>query len=109
MVHLLQVVTVLVVAILFLVGGVLIYTLYYNPAANNVSEIIEIITNQSGFSSAGVNSSGVGGGGGVVVVDNGTSTTPPLNITLPSNVQILQNEINDTRYTAILIVENLTA
>ncbi len=98
MVHLLQVLAVLIVAILFIVGGILIYVLYYNPAADNVGEIIEIITNQSGLSA---------GGGS----DNGSTvvTTAPLNITLPSSVQILQNEINDTRYTAILITENLSS
>jgi len=95
MVHLLQVSVVLTtIALVALV--VLIYTQYDN-ATNNVTEVIEIISNQTGLSA--------GSGGAIVSTGNETG---PNDITLPSNVQILQNEINDTRYTAILFTENLT-
>lgn len=99
MVHLLQV-SVVLTAIALIVLGVLLYSQYYGTAAtNNISEIIEIIANDTGLSSSS------GGGGGATVSGNETG---PNDIPLPANVQILQNTINDTRYTAILFTENLT-
>lgn len=104
MVHLLQV-SVVLTAIALIALGVLLYSQYYNSARDNVSEIIEIISNQSSG-----NGSSVVSGGGDVSESSGPQTTYLVkdNITLPSNVQVLQNIINDTRYTAILITENLT-
>lgn len=99
MVHLLQV-SVVLTAIALIVLAVLLYSQYYGTATNNISEIIEIIANDTGLSSSS------GSGGGAIV--SGNETGPLNNIDLPSNVQILQNTINDTRYTAILFTENLT-
>lgn len=94
MVHLLQVSVILSLIALGILGFIL-YDQYYGPAQQNVTEIIEIIANQSQ------------GSGGGAVVNDGQNISAPGNITLPSNVQILQNTLNDTRYTAILITENL--
>src|SRR5690349_19500793 len=107
MVHLLQVSVILTAAVLLLVGGLIIYGSYYSNTSSNVTEVIKIISNQTGLSSVSGNQSD---GGAVVVSAGGNETAPTIgNITLPSNVQILQNEINNTRYTAILITENLTS
>ena len=90
MVNLLQVSVVLSLAVLFVVSGLAIYWVYYDKPE---------------FSSV-LSSPAIGGGGELVV--NSENQSAPNDITLPQNVQILQNEINDTRYTAILITENLT-
>lgn len=100
MVNLFQV---LVILLLIVVTGVVVgsalYALYSDNTTSPAMEIIEIISNQTGLSNGAENGSG----------PNQTTSYLTGNITLPSNVQILQNEINDTRYTAILITENLTS
>ncbi len=103
MVHLLQVSVILTAAVLLLVGGLIIYGAYYSNTSSNVTEVIKIISNQTGLSSVSGNQSG-----GAVIVNGSEGSAAPNNITLPGNVQILQNEINNTRYTAILITENLS-
>lgn len=107
MVHLLQV-SVILTAIALIALGVLLYSQYYNAATNNVSEIIEIIANQTGLSS------GNGTGGGGVTIENGSSVsnaTGPQLLILNNNtdIHILQNELNGTEYTAILFIQNQTS
>ena len=92
MVHLLQVSVILSALVLVVVGGILVFQYYNSNASENVENIVEII---SGNASGGANT-----------IEAAQNETAP--ITLPSNVQILQNDINNTRYTAILITENLT-
>jgi hypothetical protein len=103
MVHLLQI-SVILTAIALLALGIILYNEYYNPATKNVTEIIEIIANQSGLSGSV--------GGGVTVGENGssvsTNATGPQLLILNNNtdIQILQNELNGTEYTAILFTNS---
>ena len=103
MVHLLQV-SVVLTALALIALGVVLYNEYYGAAQNNVSEIIEIIANQTGLS-------GNGSGGGVTVdSSNGTVTNAsgPQLLILNNNtdIQILQNTVNGTEYTAILFTNS---
>ena len=102
MVHLLQV-SVILTAIALLALGIILYNEYYNPATKNVSEIIEIIANQSGLSGGGVS---VENGSSV---SNATGPTQLLILNNNTNIQILQNELNGTEYTAILFIQNQTS
>ena len=92
MVHLLQVSVILSALVLVVVGGILVFQYYNSNASENVENIVEIF---SGNASGGANT-----------IEAAQNETAP--ITLPSNVQILQNDIINTRYTGILITENLT-
>ena len=99
MVHLLQV-SVVLTALALIALGVVLYNEYYGAAQNNVSEIIEIIANQTGLSSGGNGTGSVGGGDGST--SNGTAPNQLLILNNDTNTQILQNTVNGTEYTAIL-------